>query len=115
MRRILLVEDNMDSAESLGEVLEFWGYQVSISRDGKQALAQAEVIHPNVVLLDIGLPEMDGYEVARRLRREPYMEKAMLVALTGYNPDQQRNQEAGFDYYFTKPVDLDALEQLLKQ
>lgn len=112
--KVLVVEDNPDSAESLGEVLQSWGYQVWLAQDGAGGIEEALKIRPEVVLLDIGLPGMDGYETARRLRREETLSQTALFALTGYNPDPDRSAETGFRTYFTKPVDLDTLERELR-
>jgi CheY-like chemotaxis protein len=113
-QRFLVVDDNRDSAESLALLLKVKGYEVQTAYDGVAALERARVIQPDVVLLDIGLPRMDGYEVARRLRQEGGRQ-AVLVALTGYgtNEDLQRSREAGFDHHLIKPVELDALDELL--
>ncbi|MCC2667839.1 MAG: histidine kinase [Armatimonadetes bacterium] len=112
---ILLVEDNVAAAVTLAEVLELWGYEVRLAHSGSLALAAAAAARPDLVLLDIGLPEMDGYEVARRLRADPTLRGTLLVALTGYGQesDRQRAREAGFDYHLTKPVDPQELERLL--
>jgi len=114
-RRILVVDDNVDAARTLGELLELWGHQVRVVHDGPTAIETARSYRPEVVLLDIGLPKMDGYEVARRLRQLPGLSGMVLVALTGYGQeeDQNRAREAGFDYHFTKPVDLADLRKLL--
>jgi CheY-like chemotaxis protein len=112
--RLLIVDDNRDSAESLAMLLEVQGHEVRTAHDGPAALDTARDFRPDIVLLDIGLPGMDGYEVARRLRQQ-WGRQAVLVALTGYgsDEDQRRAQEAGFDHHLLKPVDLDALDQLL--
>lgn len=113
--RILVVEDLHDSAHSMAILLKLWGYQSAIAYDGEFACELALSFRPDVVLLDIGLPGMDGYEVARRLRQLPEMATALLVAITGYgrDADVQRGKEAGIDYYFLKPTDPDQLRQLL--
>ncbi|HEX8434648.1 CHASE domain-containing protein, partial [Archangium sp.] len=104
-RRVLVVDDNVDAAELLGEVLELDGHQVSVVHDGMAALECMESFAPEVVFLDIGLPGLDGYEVARRLRRRPSGAAVRLVALTGYGQasDRQRSREAGFDTHLVKP------------
>lgn len=114
--RVLVVEDNTDAAESLALLLKLWGYMVYVAYDGAAALEMARIHQPAVVLLDIGLPGMDGYEVARRLRGADPV-KPLLWAITGYEQedDRLRSQEAGFDQHLVKPVDLDALEVLLAQ
>src|SRR5207249_1563474 len=114
-RRILVVDDTVDAAESLAKLLELTGHDVRTARDGPAALEAARIYRPEVVLLDIGLPGMDGYEVARRLRKQPATEHVRLVALTGYGQaeDRRRSREAGFDHHLVKPVDPAALEGLL--
>jgi len=96
-------------------LLRLAGNEVRAVRDGTECLALAESYRPNLILLDIGLPGMDGYEVARRLRAEPWSKKTMLIALTGYGgpEDRRRAGEAGFDHHMVKPVDIDALDRLL--
>src|SRR5215469_14468132 len=113
--RILVVEDLHDSADSLGLLLELWGYQAVITYDGADALAAASSTPPDVVFLDIGLPGMDGCEVARQIRQLPGVTTALLVAITGYGrkDDVQRCKEAGIDCHFLKPVDPLELKQLL--
>jgi two-component system CheB/CheR fusion protein len=115
VRRILVVDDNADCAETLARLLELGGHPVGLAHDGPTALRVAETFRPDVVLLDIGLPRMDGYEVARRLRQLPGLERTVLVALTGYSHDEhrQRCREVGFDQVLTKPVDPEGLQQLL--
>ena len=114
-RRVLVVDDNEDAAASLGELLELWGHEVQTAYDGKHALAMARTWQPEIVLLDIGLPGMDGYEVAQRLREDPATSSAFLIAITGYGQeeDRRRSQEAGFDQHLTKPVALERLQDLL--
>jgi CheY-like chemotaxis protein len=114
-RRVLVVDDNVDAAELLGEVLELDGHQVSVVHDGRAALERMETFAPEVVFLDIGLPGLDGYEVARRLRRRPGGAAVRLVALTGYGQasDRQRSREAGFDTHLVKPVELDTVRALV--
>lgn len=113
-RRILVVDDNQDSAESLALLLELHGHEVRTAFAGPAALETASTFRPDVVLLDIGLPGMDGYEVARRLRADDH--RSLLVALTGYgrDDDRQRSQEAGFDHHLVKPVDLEELARVLE-
>ena len=114
-RRILIVDDDIDAAEALGELLRDCGHEVATAHDGPQALDRARLQRPDVVLLDIGMPEMDGYEVAKRMREELGLGDALLVALTGYGEDRHRRltREAGFDHHITKPVDASKLEELL--
>jgi PAS domain S-box-containing protein len=114
-RRVLVVDDNADSAETMAMLLQIWGQDVDVARDGPTALAVAAARRPQVVLLDIGLPAMSGYEVARRLREIPGMADAVLVAVTGYGQeeDRQRARDAGFAVHLTKPVPADALRKVL--
>jgi signal transduction histidine kinase len=116
-RRVLIVDDNQDAAESIAQYLQLEGHEVKSVSDGLLALACAPVFAPQIVVLDIGLPMMDGYEVARRLRRLPATEHALLVAMTGYGQkeDQLRAVEAGFDRHFVKPTDPRMLVQLIAE
>ncbi|CAN5147445.1 hypothetical protein BH23VER1_BH23VER1_34110 [soil metagenome] len=114
-RRILVVDDNRDAATSLAFLLDLAGNETLTAFDGKQALDMATAHRPDAVLLDIGLPKMNGYEVAREIRSHPWGEKVLLVALTGWGQEKDRKsaKEAGFDGHMVKPVDLDALTRLL--
>jgi signal transduction histidine kinase len=114
-RRILVVDDSRDAAESLAILLRLTGHDVRTAHDGPEALEAARSFEPEVVLLDIGLPGMSGYEVARRLREQAGTDPPHLVALTGYSQeeDRQRSREAGFDLHLVKPVDPSALRDLL--
>jgi signal transduction histidine kinase len=113
--RVLVVDDNRDSAETLAMVLRMHGSEVVTAHDGAAALRAAAQFRPDIVLLDIGMPEMDGYEVARHLRREPWGEGVLLVAQTGWGQpeDRRRTRDAGFDLHVTKPIDYAKLAQLL--
>ena len=113
--RILVVDDNVDAVRSLALLLTRSRHQVRTAHDGSTALAAALDFRPNVVLLDIGLPKMDGYEVARKIRQQPILTNLLLVAMTGYGQesDRQRSQKAGFDHHLVKPLDLGKLEQIL--
>ncbi len=115
-RRILVVDDNVDVVETTTMLLSLSGHAVHSAKDGLQALHAAAQFRPQVVLLDIGLPLMDGYEVARRLRQMPEMAGALLVALTGYGQqgDRQRGKDAGFDVHMLKPVDPHALARVIE-
>ncbi len=114
-RRLLIVDDNVDSAESLAEVLALAGHKVRTAHDGPNALREVQSHLPEIILLDIGLPRMDGYEVARRVRQLPNLGTTTLIAMTGYGQeeDRRKSQEAGFDYHLVKPVDLDEVRRLL--
>jgi PAS domain S-box-containing protein len=113
-RRVLVVDDNRDSAESIALLAEIWGHEVRTALDGPSALEIAAAYRPEVILLDIGLPGMDGYEVARRLRQRAGG-GPVLVAMTGYGmeEDRRRSREAGFDHHLVKPVDPEGLRALL--
>ena len=112
--RVLLVEDNLDAAEGMTMLLEFLGHEVRTVHDGIAALSEAARTLPAVVLIDIGLPVLDGYEVAARMRSLPGMDRAVLVALTGYGTTEhiQRAVAAGFQHHLTKPIDLECIEAL---
>jgi signal transduction histidine kinase/CheY-like chemotaxis protein len=114
-RRVLVVDDNADIAESLAGLLQDLGHTVRTAHAGPQALEVAREFRPELILLDIGLPGMDGYEVARRLRADPELSGLLVVALSGYGQeeDRRRAREAGFDEHLTKPVGLAALQPLL--
>jgi PAS domain S-box-containing protein len=113
--RVLVVDDNTDAADSLVALLEVLGHTTSVARDGPEGLQLALDARPDLVLLDIGLPGMSGYEVARAIRRNQGLGQVVLIALTGWGArsDQQQSHEAGFDQHLTKPVSLEALEQAL--
>jgi PAS domain S-box-containing protein len=115
--RVLVVEDNTDAADSLSLLLRLYGHEVQLARTGVTTLAIAATFRPDVVLLDIGLPDMDGYQVAKRLRQLPEFKDVMICALTGFTPseaDRQRQQETGFNHYFIKPVKLEKLLEMFK-
>jgi signal transduction histidine kinase/CheY-like chemotaxis protein len=114
-RRVLVVDDNVDATRSLAMLLEMGGHEVRCCYDGQTGLAEAETFRPEAVLLDIGLPELDGLEVARRLRALELSPRPLLVALTGYGQadDLRRSREAGFDHHLVKPADPHALTALL--
>jgi PAS domain S-box-containing protein len=113
--RVLVVEDNVDAAESLATLLRLWSHDVHVVHDGCKALEAAREQHPEVVLLDIGLPGLDGYQVARCLRDDLHLDHALLVAMTGYGQpeDRRRSREAGIQYHFVKPVEPLVLRNLL--
>lgn len=111
-KRVLVVDDNIDAADSIVIILNEAGYEVTSVHDGPAALAEAQRFRPEVIVLDIGLPGMSGYDVARRLRHDPEFKRTPLVAVTGYgqDSDRQRSRDAGFNYHLTKPVDPDVLK-----
>jgi CheY-like chemotaxis protein/anti-sigma regulatory factor (Ser/Thr protein kinase) len=114
-KRILIVEDNDDARHMMHEVLAFGGHDVREARDGATGLALAAESRPDVALIDIGLPDLDGYEVARRLRAAPGGRRMGLIAITGYGQaeDQKRAYDAGFDAHLTKPVAPERLRQVM--
>ena len=114
-RRILVVDDNEDSAESLTILLSLAGHETHTAYDGLEAIEAAETFQPDVILLDIGLPKLNGFEVARKIREQPWGQAMVLVALTGWGQeeDRHRSREAGFNHHLTKPVDPLALTNLL--
>ena len=109
--RVLVVDDNVDAAEALAELLDMCGYEAAVAHDCPQALQQAETFRPEVALLDIGLPEVDGYEVAERIRERLGGASPLFAALTGFSQDgdRTRSQAAGFRHHFVKPIDIDEL------
>lgn len=114
-RKVLIADDNMDAAESLSVLLQMEGHEVRTASDGLKAVAVAEEFHPDVALLDIGMPELNGYEAAARIRALPEGERILLLALTGWGQDADRQlaAEAGFDHHITKPADLEQLQRIL--
>jgi PAS domain S-box-containing protein len=116
-RRVLVVDDNVDAAESIGMLLRLWGHEVRLAHNGPQAIRAAAEQRPEVFVLDIGLPGMNGFEVARHLRQQSDFHNALFIAVTGYGQeeDRRRTEEAGFDHHLTKPVDPVALENLLRK
>jgi CheY-like chemotaxis protein len=117
LQRILVVDDNRDSANTLGALLETVGADVRIAYDGPGALEAIGTFRPSVVLLDLGMPGMDGYEVARRIRAHPGADDTTLIALTGWGEpsDRRRTELAGFHHHLVKPVDLDTMRAVLRR
>src|SRR5262249_11514831 len=114
-RRILAVDDNRDAADSLTLMLRIMGHETRTAYDGLEAVQAAAIFKPEVILLDIGLPKMNGYEAARHIRQQPWGKDVVLLAITGWGQeeDKRRALEAGFDHHLTKPVEGAALERLL--
>src|SRR6185503_5387251 len=115
-RRVMIVDDNRDSADSLAMLMEITGNKTYLAHDGVEAVAAIEKYRPEVVLLDIGLPGLDGHEVCRRVREQPWGKDIVMIALTGWGQedDRRRSEEAGFNGHLVKPVDYDELLQLLE-
>jgi CheY-like chemotaxis protein len=113
--KILVVDDNHDSALSLAMMLSIMGHDTRTAHDGESAVETAEAFQPEVVLLDIGLPKLNGYEVAQRIREQPWGEAMYLIAVTGWGQDEdrQRSSEVGLNLHMVKPVEPSALEKLL--
>ena len=113
--RVLVVDDNVDAAQTLALLVQLAGHDVRVAYDGPPALTLAQAFQPQVVLLDLNLPAMDGYEVARKLRERPETHEAVLAAVTGWGQpeDRRRSKDAGFDRHFVKPVDPNIITKLL--
>jgi CheY-like chemotaxis protein len=114
---VLVVEDNIDAGDSLCMLLRLYGHDVQVARSGPAALVVAATFHPSLALVDIGLPGMDGYEVAKRLRENPILAGMTLCALSGHTPSEaewERPLQAGFAHHFIKPVSIEALLDVLK-
>lgn len=116
-RRVLVADDNADAADSLAMLLTLMGNEVRTAADGQEAVEIAEAFRPDVAVLDIGMPRLDGNGVARRIRAEPWGRGVALVALTGWGheDDRRRTAEAGFDLHLTKPIDPTTLDTLLAE
>jgi two-component system CheB/CheR fusion protein len=112
---VLIVEDNADSAESMALLARSWGHKVEVAADGPAALILAKRFQPQAAVVDIGLPGMDGYALARRLRQSSKHRELYLVAMTGYGREEDRRaaRAAGFDAHLVKPADMDELQELL--
>ncbi len=113
---VLVIEDNVDAGDSLADVLSLSGHRVLVARDGASGIDKARESRPDVVLCDIGLPDLDGYEVARRIRSVPELRETRLIALSGYAQpeDRERARQAGFEAHLAKPPRLEQLEQMIR-
>lgn len=113
--RVLIVDDNVDGADMLAAIMKIYGHQTCIAYTGQNALDIIVEYRPDFVVLDIGLPDMDGYEVARRIRQNTEVKDVKLIAATGYglDSDRQSSKEAGFDYHLVKPIDPEKLPDIL--
>lgn len=116
-KRILVVDDNRDSALSLAEILNLTGNETFLAHDGEEALSLAEIQQPDIILLDIGLPKLNGFNVCQRIREKPWADKTLIIALTGWGQEEDRRKsaEAGFDNHLVKPVDLNELMKLVSR
>lgn len=115
--RVLVADDNRDAAESMGMLLRLMGNDVKIAHDGLEAVELGAEFVPDIVLMDIGMPRLNGYEAARRMRAQPWSDGTLLVALTGWGQveDKRKATEAGFDRHFTKPLDPSKLQALMEE
>jgi CheY-like chemotaxis protein len=115
-RLVLIIEDNVDAGQSLADILELDGYRVRLARDGRSGIELARALRPDVILCDIGLPDLDGYAVARALRRDEALRATRLVAVSGYAQPEDRKHasEAGFDAHVAKPPPLDQLSRIIE-
>ena len=116
-RKVLVADDNQDAAEGVSMLIELAGHEVRVAHSGQAVLSLAQLFRPDIALLDIGMPDLSGYEVARRLRKEPWATSLHLIALTGWGQDRDRRQalEAGFDHHLSKPVDPDMLLEFIRR
>lgn len=114
---MLVVDDNHDSADTVTMLLRRSGHEVRVAYSGEEALEKGPEFRPNIVLLDLGLPEMDGYEIARRLRQNPQLKNSRFVALSGYgqDSDRERSRREGFDAHMVKPASFEKLEEVLRR
>jgi len=115
--RVLVVDDNRDAADTLAMILRIYGYATCVAYDGLAALAEAGAFQPNAMVLDIGLPGLDGYSLAERFRKMPAFSRTMLIALTAYRGEEyrRRSQQAGFDHYLVKPAEIKQLKGLFQE
>jgi CheY-like chemotaxis protein len=112
---VLIADDNHDAAVSLSMLLQSMGHETRVVHDGIEAVEEAEVFHPDIVLLDLGMPRLDGYGTARKIASRPWAADTQIVAVTGWgqDADRKRAKAAGFHRHLVKPVDLDALRQVM--
>jgi CheY-like chemotaxis protein len=116
-RRILVVDDNADAAQAMATMLGLLGHEVDVAFDGEQALRRAEPSRPEVILMDLGMPNMNGYVAARRIRQSGWGRELLLIAVTGWGQqaDREASEHAGFDHHLVKPVELDTVQSLIAQ
>ncbi len=112
--RVLVVDDNLEAAKTLGWMIEMLGHKVRLAYSGRHALETAKTFLPHAVLLDIGMPGMNGYEVCQIMKQSPELRKTAFIAQTGWDPKENKamSKEAGFDHYLVKPIDTDALQKV---
>jgi CheY-like chemotaxis protein len=117
VRRILIVDDNQDSVETMAVLLKIFGHVVATAQDGMEAVETARAFRPDIALLDLSMPKLNGYDAARRMREESGQSNLLLVALTGWAGEEakRRSMEAGFDVHMVKPIDFAALEKLVAE
>ncbi len=115
--KVLIIDDNKDLSEIMCDLIGFLGHKTICSPDGKDGIAKAKEHHPDIIICDIGLPVMDGYEVAQQLRRDDEIKETFLIALSGYAgpEDRKRSREAGFDRHLAKPADISAIERVIAE
>lgn len=115
--KVLIIDDNKDLTEIMCDLIGFLGHKTICSQDGKDGIAMAKEHHPDVIICDIGLPVMDGYEVAQQLRKDDEIKETFLIALSGYAgpEDRKRSREAGFDRHLAKPADISAIERVIAE
>lgn len=115
--KVLIIDDNKDLTEIMCDLIGFLGHKTICSQDGKDGIAMAKEHHPDIIICDIGLPVMDGYEVAQQLRKDDEIKETFLIALSGYAgaEDRKRSREAGFDRHLAKPADISAIERVIAE
>lgn len=115
--KVLIIDDNKDLSEIMCDLIGFLGHKTICSLDGKDGIAKAKELHPDIIICDIGLPGMDGYEVAQLMRKDDEIKDAFLIALSGYAgpEDRKRSKEAGFDRHLAKPADISAIERVIAE
>lgn len=115
--KILIIDDNKDLADIMCQLISFLGYKAESSYNGKDGIAKARELQADVIICDIGLPDISGYEVAKLIRKDSIIQDTLLIALSGYaqSQDKDHSQEAGFDMHLVKPVSLETLEMILKE
>lgn len=113
--KVLVVDDYQPAAKTTGRIFEILGHEVFVAHNGQSAIDQAQDVHPDLIMLDIGMPEMDGYEVCKRMRQNPTLKDTKIYAQTGWggNEDFEKSSESGFDGHLVKPVKIQEIEEIL--